>query len=187
LLAGIAFLYRTILNAALDVVNWLRLTPKDNNPRGKIIARLWALLGKIKGEKYDGMVIVAHSQGTVIVVEFLRYLELINERQRLTNPINLFTVGCPLRHLYNRRFPDVYSWVGYKPNEAKEKLNPPEGVVKWLNGYTTGDYIGRNLWTPDEERDNGSNKPRVIGDNRQEICLGAGAFSDYFGCWSACH
>jgi hypothetical protein len=180
LLGGIAFIFRTILNVGLDVVNWLRVTPRDSNPRGKIIARLWALLQKIDQEKegYDGLVIVAHSQGTIIIVEFLRYLQWIN--LRLKHSIHLFTVGCPLRQLYNRRFPDLYSWVGTTPEEARQQLKPPAGVLKWLNGYTTGDYIGRNLWTTDAERDIASNTPRIFDENREEICLGAGAHIHYF-------
>lgn len=177
-LAGIAFIFRTILNAALDVTNWLRLTPRENNPRGNIVARLWALLEKIKKEDYDGMVVVAHSQGTVIAVEFLRYLQFIE--CKLSNPIYLFTVGCPLRQLYARRFPDLYSWVGYTPEEAVERLKPPSGVVRWLNGYTTGDYIGRNLWTRQLNRDDVSEEPSAFSDNREELCLGAGAHIHYF-------
>lgn len=176
-LAGVAFVFKTILDAALDVVNWLRVTPRDNNPRGQIIARLTALMGKITHD-YDALVILAHSQGTIIVVEYLRYLEFIGQVPEIQT--SLFTVGCPLRQLYSARFPDVYSWVGNNPEQAQAKLMPPFDLNKWLNGYTTGDYIGRNLWCQDAQRDVPAENPTSFGNNREEICFGVGAHIHYF-------
>jgi hypothetical protein len=178
LLTGITFVFKIILHAALDVVSWLRLTPRRSNPRGQIVARLFALMSKIESENYDGMVILAHSQGAVIVLEYLRYLELIGQQPK--NLINLFTVGCPLRQLYSPRFPDVYAWVGIAAEEAKQRLKPPINVSKWVNGFTTGDYIGRNFWCSDAEREVPSQPPIPFGDNREEICFGAGAHIGYF-------
>jgi hypothetical protein len=178
LLTGIVFVFKVILDAALDVVSWLRLTPRRNNPRGQIVARLSALMRKIESENYDGMVILAHSQGAVIVVEYLRYLELIGQQPK--NLINLFTVGCPLRQLYSPRFPDVYSWVGTTAEQAKQRLTPPISVSKWINGFTTGDYIGRNFWCSDAEREVPSQPSILFSDNREEMCFGAGAHIGYF-------
>jgi hypothetical protein len=178
LLAGSVALFRTVLNVALDVLNWLRLHPTDGNPRSKIVARLSALLAKIVSEKipYTGLVIVAHSQGTVITVEFLRYLDYLKSPE-LTLPVYLFTMGCPLQQLYSLRFPDLYEWVGHTPSQAK--LKPlPSRVRHWSNAYATADYIGRNLWTPDAHRDIRGWNFREPG--RAELCLGRGAHIRYW-------
>ena len=62
------------------------------------------------------MVVVAHSQGTVISAELLRFLAsraqlapTPDDRPLLDGqplpPVSLLTLGCPLRQLYGARFP----------------------------------------------------------------------------------
>ena len=86
---------------------------------------------------------VAHSQGSVITVDLLRYLN--SRGSALLSPqreIHLLTVGCPLRQLYAARFSALYGWA----------VNPqiePTGLASWTNAYGSGDYVGRNLWDED--------------------------------------
>ena len=68
---------------------------------------------------YEKIVIIAHSQGTVITADLLRFLnsesdtgrpwiELdpqLKEHTEQGASILFFTMGCPLRQLYGARFP----------------------------------------------------------------------------------
>ncbi len=69
---------RGVLDAALDVDNYLREEPEDDTPKAKIFARYASLLRYICDrpieDQYDAIIIVAHSQGTVISADLLRYL-----------------------------------------------------------------------------------------------------------------
>lgn len=111
---------RAPLDAALDVDNHLREFPRQAIPRARIFSRYLALLEHIASRKYDHILIVAHSQGTVISAELLRYLKLRGEDKtgrlgllwgELHGKLDLMTAGCPLRQLYAARFPVIYGWV----------------------------------------------------------------------------
>jgi hypothetical protein len=74
--------FRTVIDVVLGVINWLRLHPLDDNPRARICARYVSLLRHLcqwkavsDGRGYDSIVIFAHSQGTVITADLLRFLE----------------------------------------------------------------------------------------------------------------
>ena len=116
------------------------------------------------GGQYEGLVIVAHSQGTVITADLLKFLKRHPQR-RLDRfhqmPVYFITVGSPLRQIYTVRFPHLYRWAGhtdrYSMNEpqpqdipADKKPDPAElGVTRWINAFRSGDYIGRWLWRSD--------------------------------------
>jgi hypothetical protein len=172
------------LDLALDVDNWLRERPKKSNPRARILSRYLALLKHLKERGYERVVIVAHSQGTVITADLLRLLKTSNWHDQLN--IRLFTLGSPLRQLYAERFPDLYGWVTNLGGPVPAHLH---GVTYWLNGYRSGDYVGRALWedlmsTP---RFSAGPLPKtfVSSDLKAakpygEFCVGAGAHTHYF-------
>ncbi|HYC48233.1 MAG TPA: hypothetical protein VED01_22395 [Burkholderiales bacterium] len=182
-LLRIARKVRPVLDVALDVDNHLRERPLRENARAKIAARYASLLRHVcewrgsHGEKYDALVIVAHSQGTVITADLLRFirtassirnspadrrLERIDATAAAVDPlpIHLLTVGCPLRQLYSLRFRDLYDWARHG---ISEQWSVPPGnqvidhgpdpaelnVRSWVNAYRSGDYVGRYLWRPD--------------------------------------
>jgi len=109
---------------------------------------------------YERIVIVAHSQGTVISAELLRYLQFRAAQAALGRPddvgrwgrqldgrVHLLTAGCPLRQLYAGFFPSLYRWV---LQDDAQRVGPTAaglGVQRWINAYTTGDYVGRWLWS----------------------------------------
>lgn len=165
---------RGVLDAALDVDNYLRLYPRDDNPRARIFARYFSLLKYIcnpqdstDSKDYDAIIIVSHSQGTVISADILRLLKYyesdlttnswLGENAKIPN-IYLFTMGSPIRQLYNFAFPDLYNWVQNNESvgigDSHDDINPDPSklfsVKQWVNAYRSGDYIGRYLWRSPE-------------------------------------
>jgi len=176
---------RPVLEILLDVDNWFREHPRESNPKARICGRYVSLLRYIcnwredsADEKsgYDGIVIIAHSQGTVISADLLRFIKRESggnlaaydpELRKLghgkeTIPVYLFTMGSPLRQLYGLRFPHLYHWARHNDQSAmsqwiandipKDQLPNPAsllGVKQWINCYRSGDYVGRYLWRTD--------------------------------------
>jgi hypothetical protein len=200
---------RGVIDAVLDVDNYLRLHPLDDNPSARIYARYTSLLRHLcrqsisETESYDAFIIVAHSQGTVITADLLRFLAIDPdpELQQLSDSksIYLFTMGSPLRQLYSFAFPHLYRWAIHEPAsvetvlELGPKVNPcPEtllGVRAWTNGFRSGDYVGRHIWRSDRAiqqwfRVDAKNTPNYISADqaltRREFCLGAGAHTHYW-------
>jgi hypothetical protein len=145
----------------------------DSNPKARICGRYVSLLRHIclRAENgnpyYDAIVVIAHSQGTVITSDLFRFLK----REQAVDPDLdrffkmpkvLFTMGSPLRQLYGQRFPYLYDYghAGADPNTL--------GVKKWVNYYRAGDYIGRGLWISGTDG------------RRQDRCIGPGAHTHYW-------
>jgi hypothetical protein len=127
---------RNALDVGLDALNWLRPSPRYATPRARIVTRFTAMLhhlerwrNPITGRGYDALVILAHSEGSMIAVESLRFwksraasqpnasghthqLERYFSDRNDALPISLFTMGNPLRQLFVQRFPHLYHWGG---------------------------------------------------------------------------
>jgi hypothetical protein len=83
------------------------------------------------GTGIDRLVVVAHSQGTVIAVDALR------ERPSTPNlRPDLITMGSPLDSLYARFFPGQFDGVITQVRA---------GVTGWLNVFRADDEVGRRL------------------------------------------
>ena len=177
---------RNAVDILLDVDSWLRQIPGDVSPRGRILARYLSLLQAVAArDDCRTIVIIAHSQGTVITADLLRLLkknsELADQVFGERRPrIRLVTAGSPLRQLYARRFPHEYAWVEGDAGSGPDLADFP-GVERWLNLYNSGDYVGRALWAngPEEPWD-----PRIspLGPNEptRDLLLGLGAHTHYF-------
>jgi hypothetical protein len=191
---------RSVLDVILDVANWLRHDPPGRTPRARICARFASLLRYIcnwrdpeSAAPYDAIVILSHSQGTVITADLFRYLKHVPEpglerifrtkekSERL--PVYLFTMGCPLRQLYALRFPDQYAWAHDTAAwDDATRPNPDDLCVEhWSNFYRSGDYVGRVLWHPDADQSDApwDNKVRE-NVKRRESCIGIGAHTHYW-------
>jgi hypothetical protein len=133
-----------VLGAILDVDTYLSTLPEDATPRAKIVERYVSLLRYIAryrgpdGRGYDSVVIVAHSLGSLISADLLRFLKtegdpalaaLGLDGRQITNhggiPIKLLTMGSPIRQLLNRFFPYLYDWVRDEPDNGLRPLPHP--------------------------------------------------------------
>ncbi len=137
----------TVLDTILDVDNYLRTSPMDRTPRARIAERCTSLLRYIaayrdgQNRPYSKVIIVAHSLGSMVTTDLLRYLErsagdspdpdLAPYGFRKSShadkklPICVFSMGCPLRQLLNRFFPHLYWWVSDIPDNSIDDLGPP--------------------------------------------------------------
>jgi len=75
----------TVLDTVLDVDNYLRTSPATNTPRARVVERYVALLSFLHRQGYDRIVIVAHSLGSLISPDLLRFFNLI-----LRTPVHRF-------------------------------------------------------------------------------------------------
>lgn len=197
------------LDTALDVDNYFREFPRTEIPRARIFSRYAALLRHLRASgEYRHIVVVAHSQGTVISADLLRYFH--QQRAPLPGlPVRLFTLGSPLRQLYAARFPTLYRWVLAEPSDAPGIIGPRAsdiGVERWFNAFTSGDYVGRWLWSkrdphdcpksihPCDDKAEGLGRQdayqawhpasldlkALMQSTEAETCLGMGAHTHYF-------
>jgi hypothetical protein len=183
---------RVAIDAVLDIDNYFADPPNCQPPRARIFSRYASLLEYLRDRGYGRVVIVSHSQGTVISADLLRYLHVQGRLEGITGgmPLSLMTVGSPLRDLYADRFPLLYRWMGTN-KEGFATASPAAadiGVNEWVNAGRAGDYVGRFIWTPPDrgERfgvarvgEDGKVVASRSGD-RTEFCLGAGAHTHYF-------
>jgi len=185
--------FRPVLRIMLDVDNWLREYPRESNPTARICARYTSLLRYIAGWRsqdkdhagYDALVIIAHSQGTIITADLLRFLTAQGWTSAI--PIRLFTMGSPLRQLYSLRFPHLYEWARCADKGPRSALPDPArlGIGLWVNAYRSGDYVGRSLWRTENDKDVWDPDAVLHEDERNGFCIGAGAHMHYWDGTSA--
>ena len=183
---------RVAVDAVLDIDNYFADPPNCQPPRARIFSRYASLLRYLRDRGYARVVIVSHSQGTVISADLLRYLHVKGRLRGLTGgaPVSLVTVGSPLRDLYAERFPLLYRWMGSNAGgfETASPAAADIGAAEWVNAGRSGDYVGRFLWTSKEANErfrialvdeHGKVAAQRTGD-RTEFCLGAGGHTHYF-------
>jgi len=149
---------RVPLDVALDVDNYMREFPRNAIPRVRMLARAQALFDALARGGYDRVVVVSHSQGTVLASETLRWMSsqslgrdqpgrAIRLKKRLNcGSVRLLTLGSPLRQLYAARFPKLYAWVLADHADRNGPRAEDVGVDRWANAFGSGDYVGRWLW-----------------------------------------
>lgn len=187
--------FRALVDVLLDIDNYLRESPADATPRARIAERFVSLLRHLcewrdtDGKPYDEIIVIAHSQGTVIAADVLRYLNKVPDKRLAaindeTIKLRLFTMGSPLRQLYSEAFPYLYRWI--TEADAAEQMmdlspDPTRLTVKqWANVYCSGDYVGRNIWPAPEARLWVRGRPKPGNDARVDFCAGAGAHTHYW-------
>ena len=111
---------------------------EEHPRRARIEARLDVLLTEVVDvEKFDRLVFVAHSQGSVILHDYLschRHGRAICRARR----IDILTLGSPLSHLYQ------YYFAKYEATSAgPEALNTR--ITSWTNMWRVDDPIGNRI------------------------------------------
>jgi hypothetical protein len=168
-LERLALGFHAAVRVGLDVDNYMREFPYHDTPRARIFARYASLLrylckwrDPIDGRGYGAIVIVSHSQGTVVTADLLRFLQLqvppdptlaplVGPRAGAAAlspgdgyiPVYLLTVGSPLRQLYGWRFPHLFAWAF-----DVTKISPPI-PAGWAIPYTrqpVPESFGLTFW-----------------------------------------
>ena len=138
---------RGVVDVLLDVDNYMREHPRRRTPRARIAARYTSVLRHLVAGRYDTVVIIAHSQGSVISADLLRYLRVLERqhpgcldsaglRRLTTTDLRLFTMGCPLRQLYAARFPHFYEWTQPVDTSGQGMLDPTQAPWASRSGST---------------------------------------------------
>jgi hypothetical protein len=200
---AIARVVRPVLDVLLDVDNYLRDRPPTNLPKARMLERMVSLMRYIShwqrsGRGYDAVVVIAHSQGTILAVEALRFHRSVgfSGLKPLAKPndgelsgsafdrfpeIHLMTMGSPLRQLYERSFPRHFEWAGTAECPPEGPQCDHLGVQQWVNVYRSGDYVGRALWqSPDDSQTYAVHADWVGDSHCRERCLGEGAHTHYW-------
>jgi len=130
--------------------------------RLRIQWRLEALINEVVAYwNVDRLIFVAHSQGTVIMHDYLMnhddLLRRLHETDRYLynlKKIDVVTVGSPLNHLYRHYFHD-YDRDRYTPkpkNNDKVLKERPENlmshVASWTNMWRADDPVGQDIDLP---------------------------------------
>jgi hypothetical protein len=162
----------TVLDTILDVDNYLRTSPLDHTPRARIAERCTSLLRYIANYRdeqhwqYSKVIIVAHSLGSMVTTDLLRYLERsgkgspdsdlarygFRRKQPHQNspelPLYVFSMGSPLRQLLNRFFPHLYWWLSDIPDNSLEPLANPVGppMPEITSPLPRSDEMNATLW-----------------------------------------
>ncbi len=121
------------------------------------------MLGRLEGD-YDEIVIVAHSQGTMLTIATLfgdarrRFREAPDTlwgvrpwtdavgRSPLTGRLRgVVTMGSPFRQTYEARLPGQYDWLDpARPDALAARMRPFS--LTWVNAYRARDFIGRSVF-----------------------------------------
>lgn len=116
---------------------------KGSPPKDPVGSRFVTVLEHmVRDVDPNRLVIVAHSQGSVIVLDALNRWNQLSETS-LPNEISLVTLGSPLSHLYQHYFPIAYpEWSDPHWNQFMVR------VRRWANFYRLSDYVGTVVAVP---------------------------------------
>ncbi len=122
-------------------------TPHGYWPSRRIQDRLKVLMAQlIDDEAPDEIVIVSHSQGTVIAIDVIdaEANNWLNASPKGLS-LELVTMGSPYTHIYCTYFPK-----SFRPHRSRDNLNPrypgpqhsPGVLSKWTNIFRMDDFVG---------------------------------------------
>lgn len=116
----------TVLDIALDFVLYL-----DSQQGRKVRDRLRMRIAEVAASSPDGIVLAAHSLGSVIAYDVLAEAHLNGEKLPVKH---LVTFGSPLEWTHDLR----------KTEEKDESKFTSIGGIPWLNFYYKEDYVTRH-------------------------------------------
>ncbi len=161
---------RNVTHILMDVVNHFRTKGARFPVRERIAHRFASVLRHVLAkEKPTHLLVVAHSQGTVIALDALAGADCQAALQRAAlapENVRLATFGSPYTHLYQHYFPDQYP-----PRPGRLILGPVFG--RWVNVFRIDDYVGTQV----------NGEPDV--DRPRNIPLAAGCLYAHTSYWQA--
>lgn len=110
--------------------------------RRRIANRFRAVVKLVLSERPSHLIVLAHSQGTIVAIEELRKPRWNRAFAELSS-VSLVTFGSPLTHLYQHYFPFLYGevtqgrWKGLRNH-----------VDTWVNVFRIDDYVGTYIESP---------------------------------------
>lgn len=124
---------------------------KEFRQRNRIHARMQRVLSALWEDGFEELIVVSHSQGTIIATEFAKELQdastnLIpaDVRERLA-PImqkaTLVTMGSPFTHVYNFYLPGEFG--------GPQTVTKGSMIAKWVNIFRIDDFIGTYIGNSD--------------------------------------
>lgn len=124
----------------LDIVNHFTAPKKQYPVRKRISERFNTLIRHLlPGGDKPNLVIIAHSQGTVITLDALKNEKWVADIMGKVQSLTVITFGSPITHIYQQYFPaqyprfeDVPSLVALS-NDAR---------FRWINVYRIDDFVG---------------------------------------------
>jgi hypothetical protein len=132
--------------------------------RKRIQMRMEALMATlVRNEAPDEIVIVSHSQGTMIAIDVIEragqgWLDALPKG----GVLKLVTMGSPYIHVYNTYFPSQFRAPAARPVLQKVSEN---GVLSdWVNIFRVDDFVGTHIDTrrDDGAPDQGNGWPREV-------------------------
>lgn len=178
------------LDRAYDVATYLREPQRTRErrgpdhrqvvPRQRMMARYAALSEHLTRRGVDRLVVVAHSQGSVLsatlLAEPLPHVHLPGE-------VALVTFGSPLRQLYAQRLPGAFSWVAAPP-DSPDPVHLHRVTLGWTNLAAARDPVGRTVFADPStvrwDRIRETVAMRRDGVPLREVTLGAGGHGTYW-------
>jgi len=129
--------YNPNLESAYFLFRWHFRLKSDKPRRHRIQSRLQQMLNElVKGKRYDAIVFVGHSQGTIVAFDYLAREEPLTELGNAS--LGFVTFGSPIGNLYEQYFHE------YSPETDKvERVE--SRVVGWTNLTRVDDYIGGRI------------------------------------------
>ncbi len=159
----------TYVRGNADLRRWRQVRPPEESPKRGILVserirrRFNAVASHLlQSEGVNQLVIVAHSQGTVVAIDELCRSSGPQDLDRI--PLTLVTMGSPVTHLYQ-----YYDPVGYPSWPASRWDAFFRHVNRWLNLYRIDDFVGTRIDPPSA----------WTGEFKQQA-VGAGGHTDYW-------
>lgn len=113
--------------------------------RGRIHARMRRLMTEvIADEAPDEIVVVSHSQGTVIALDVLceQARDWVNGQGKSVT-LKLVTMGSPQTHLYTQYFPSGFPDAGQRV--ALRSTGEGGPLTDWINIFRDDDFVGTHV------------------------------------------
>ena len=154
---------RNVSHIVMDIINHFRTKAGRFPVRDRIAHRFLAVLDHVlfppdERDRPTHLLIIAHSQGTVITLDALERPAgqdaLRRAGLRLEN-VRLATFGSPYTHLYQHYFPSQYP-----PRPGGAILGPAFG--RWVNVFRIDDYVGTQV-NGDPDIGRPRNIPQPVG------------------------